>query len=200
MAEKINFTGKELSYLQDRDFLTTKFQIIDKLHKLFARVEERLKAEVESTDFQFPEAAFVRAGKVSQGENYKNLPYMVLDYPRIFSKNDVFSFRVIFWWGHYLSVSLHLKGRSLEKYRQALLHQLRSQPGDLYLCVHSTPWEYHFSEDNYRLLSDFKVDELERTLSEKEFIKLAKKADLQKWEELPDLSAACFREFLGYLT
>ena len=51
--------------------------------------------------------------KVSKGEKHEGLPFVVLDYPRIFTKDDIFALRTMVWWGHHYSVSLILKGKYL---------------------------------------------------------------------------------------
>src|SRR5258706_1001549 len=87
------------------------------------KVGQLLAALSEDFRRHFPEEAIGRmAGtpslppnwlspKISKGENYKGLPWMVLDYPRAFGREDVLAIRTLFWWGHYFSVTLHLKGR-----------------------------------------------------------------------------------------
>ena len=51
--------------------------------------------------------------RISRGEQYKGLPWVMLDYPRVFGKENVLAVRTMFWWGHYFTVTLHLKGEYL---------------------------------------------------------------------------------------
>ena len=53
--------------------------------------------------------------KISKGENYRGLPYVMLDYPRLFGREEVLAIRTFFWWGHGFSVTLHLKGGYRER-------------------------------------------------------------------------------------
>jgi len=48
--------------------------------------------------------------KISRGENYLGLPYLVLDYPRLFRPDAVLAIRTFFWWGHFFSSTLQLSG------------------------------------------------------------------------------------------
>ena len=59
--------------------------------------------------------------KISKGEKYKGLPWVMLDYPRIFGKEDIMAIGTRFWWGHYFSVTLHLKGGYLRTYLPVIL-------------------------------------------------------------------------------
>ena len=78
--------------------------------------ERQLKALISASDFEFPSNAFLKAGKISKGDSYLDLPYFVLDYPRLFSKEDVFAYRVMVRWGHEISFTFHLGGHSKSKY------------------------------------------------------------------------------------
>ena len=64
------------------------------------------------------------SAKISKGENM-GLPWVMLDYPRLFGQEDVLAIRTMFWWGHCFSVTLHLKGR----YYGAYLPLLRERGG-----------------------------------------------------------------------
>jgi len=59
--------------------------------------------------------------RISKGEQYKGLPWVMLDYPRVFGKEDIFAIRTMFWWGHYFSMTLHLKGEYLRTYLPVIL-------------------------------------------------------------------------------
>ena len=48
--------------------------------------------------------------KIAKGENYLQLPYVLLDYPRCFDKENIFAIRTMFWWGNFFSITLHLSG------------------------------------------------------------------------------------------
>ena len=40
-----------------------------------------------------PAEMLFHSPKISKGENYKGLPYVMLDYPRCFGKTDIFAIR-----------------------------------------------------------------------------------------------------------
>lgn len=57
--------------------------------------------------------------KLSNGEKYDNLPWLMLDFPRKLTGNEgFFALRTFFWWGNYFSIQLILSGRF-----QSILHQ-----------------------------------------------------------------------------
>lgn len=42
--------------------------------------------------------------KVTRGENYLDMPYVVLDAPQLKANNLNGKLRIMFWWGHYISL------------------------------------------------------------------------------------------------
>jgi hypothetical protein len=177
---KITFSKHELVCLQDTDFLLTKRVINEKVQTLLLKLASELANEPSVLPL-----APIRT-KISKGENYRGLPYWVLDYPAIFTQENTFAYRTICRWGHEFSFTLHLSGTFLAERKAALTanyHNLAAQPG-LYLCVNTTQWEHHFEPDNYRLFNEVLVDasDWERFLSDRGFIKLAIKTPLDEWD------------------
>ncbi len=197
------FDDKELNYLHNTDFLLTKRKLIEQIQQILALSQQQLREVLKENKPNLPPNCLQRAGKISRGENYRGLPYLVLDYPRLLAKNDIFSFRTMFWWGHFFSCTLHLQGQSLQRYRSCLQENLLKKPGtlpsDTWICVNSsTPWEYHYQASNYQLLTGLPPEKL-RLLLEGEFIKLSRKIPLSQYGQLPPFSRESLLYFLGCL-
>jgi len=79
-------------------------------------LQERWRNEAWPEGQQELQAILQVPPRISKGENYKGLPWVVLDYPRCFGRDDVLAVRTLFWWGHYFSVTLHLKGSYKEMF------------------------------------------------------------------------------------
>ena len=192
----MQLTDKELLILQDTDFLLTKATIIEKINELLGHTREDLRRTVENSNFSFPDGTNLLNGKISKGENYKSLPYMVLDYPTLFSKNSTFAYRTMFWWGNYFSATLHLEGSALNYYRNSITKNLdKLLKNEIYICVGDNPWQYHYNEDNYLPLSKTHND----FISNCKFLKLSKKIELKKWNDVPNFSARFFVLLLSVL-
>jgi len=67
----MKLTEKELSILQDTDFLLTKATAINKIYKLLELTRESIKRSVKNSKFSFPDGTDLLNGKISKGENYK---------------------------------------------------------------------------------------------------------------------------------
>ena len=191
------FSEKEFNVFSDTDFLLTKVEVIAKMKQLLTDTREELRKRADDTGFSFPYNIDRDEGKISKGENYLGLPYLVLDYPACFSNEDIFAFRTMFWWGNFFSCTLHLQGRSLELYRRFLINNFdKLKKKGLYVSIGKTPWHYHYGSDNYVLATE--VDE--SNIIHADFIKLSKRIELTKWERLPNLAASFLTTLLSSIT
>ena len=129
-----------------------------------------------------PQEIFTASAKISKGENYKGLPYVMLDYPRCFGKSDTFAMRTMFWWGHFFSVTLHLKGQ----YKSLLMPAVKNQLGllaqeNFYISISGDEWRHDFEGDNYIPISSAKQQVIVQNLLESSYFKIAGKIALDEW-------------------
>jgi hypothetical protein len=193
----MHFTEIEKQIISDTEFLKTKFLIINKIENFFEDLREMLSARIDESTFIFPPDIDTRYGKIFRGENYRLLPLVVLDYPKLFSKDDTFTFRTMFWWGNFFSSTLHLEGKSLTHYRDKIIANLPKYLDEqFYVCVNDTPWEYHYESSNYVLLN---LENL-HLLHDSKFIKLSKKFKLEHYNDLPNLSSDFLNTILNILS
>lgn len=185
---------EDLDRLKDQDFLLAKKRISEDVISLLKDTEENLKKQIQSADFDWPERSFLKAGKISRGENYRDLPFFILDYPRKFSKEASFAYRSMIWWGNDISFTLHLSGKDLNRYRHAFLDNI-SALQDYYLCVNSTPWEYHFGPENYQSLKELNHLTIEKHLA-KDFLKISIRYELSDIKKVPSLAVEHLNNYL----
>lgn len=202
MSKKVSLTEKEMQIMQDTDFLLTRRRINVKINHLLLQCEGKLKEFIHTTPINFPEGTQYHAGKIARGENYRKLPYYILDYPRLFSRSSIFSLRTMFWWGHYFVVTLHLSGKALEQLRPALLQsvsQLILSDLRIYKNQHD-PWQHHHSEENYRCLDTYEKPDLREIISTQEHVKLSRTLSLEDWNILPDFTLNFFKQMLTLIS
>lgn len=140
-----------------------------------------------------------RFPKLSRGENYLGLPYMILDYPAAFDKNSVFAIRTLFWWGHYFSLTLHLKGEYLDKYLPGVIRGLNGHsPATWHVSISDQEWVHEVQEEDY---ADAKTLSLEKWagMAKHPFIKVVSLIPLEQWDLSDGLLEALFMEILGWL-
>ena len=193
----MQLTEKEKQIIADSEFLTLKLSVIDKIQKHFNNIQRSLRISIEESGFQFPINVDIINGKIFRGENYNYLPYVVLDYPKLFSKEDTFAFRTMFWWGNYFSAALHLEGKSLERYRSKIFQNVKLLLNNkTYICRNDTPWEYHYDKNNYVILTEKNTNILDNL----DFIKLRTKFSLDDYSELPSLTGNFLKILIKVLT
>ena len=201
---KKNLTAAELKTLHNTNFFEVKASATKKIEHLFADVRDEIKKAIEENKIIFPAEVDSKNGKIFRGENYSGLPYLVLDYPKHFSKNSVFAFRTMFWWGNFFSCTLHLQGKALEHLTPSPSPQgegrftpLRGK--NIYVCVNNNPWGYHYKKDNYLPIDKLSDTELKKLLLEKEFVKLSRKIAIKDHKKLVKFSKESFLLFCSVL-
>jgi hypothetical protein len=151
--------------------------------QLLGMLAENEQHYFQATGGRLPAEIVNTSPKISKGENYKGLPYQVLDYPRFFENENIFTVRSMFWWGNFFSITLHLSGRFKELFEKKIIRSIHSlNEKGFYFCTNDHAWEHHFEEDNYKALSSISDKAFEKIVRERSFIKLAQKIPLTAWD------------------
>lgn len=185
-AAKITLSDKELSLVMDRDWILTKRKIMEQVYDLFGNEIPVISRELIGLP-AIPGEARSSNPKISRGENYHQMPWVMLDYPRHFSGTDAFAVRTLFLWGHFFSVTWHLSGRFAAEFAPVLSRILPVVQEDWFVCVSDDPWQHHFDTDYYMPALELTQPVLEDMWAERRFIKLAMKFPLDKWNDMPSV-------------
>jgi hypothetical protein len=195
MAEaKLTLSEEELALASDASLMLLKNSVIEKVNQLFGRLSVA-QPEVISPLQRELEAALEVPAKISRGESYRALPYLVLDYPRYFRPHDVMAIRTMFWWGNFFSVTLHLKGNYREHFSERILSR-RQRIGELgfFACIAPEEWEHHFGEDNYLPVDLIEEDEWLELYRARLFTKLARQIPIGPLEDVEAQIMTIYRE------
>lgn len=104
------FSDAELQMACNQEVILTKNRIIEKVYDQFGAFGRNLYDLLEPVQKVFPEETGVMP-KISKGELYRGLPWVMLDYPRWFNhQKGHLAIRVMFWWGNYFVVQLQVSG------------------------------------------------------------------------------------------
>ena len=179
---KIQLSEDEYQLLQNADWILTKNAIIRKVSDFFGALAAEMNQAWEG--HRFPEELGRTRAKISKGENYKGLPYVVLDYPREFKKEDIFAIRTLFWWGNYFSITLHLKGMYKKNFEENIYrHREILGSHGFHLSIAEEEWSHELNEEQYLPLNQTVNKKMEMVLAEKTFLKLSAKIDFHQWNE-----------------
>jgi len=202
MIEKVKITlsDKEQELVSNTDWILTKYAIIQKVYTLFGELLVPMQQVITDEKGHLPEAVYSNYPKISKGENYQGLPYVMLDYPRCFEKDNTLAIRTFFWWGNFFSVNLQLSGKHKKNAIPVLLNNfpMLSESGYA-ICVSTDPWQHHFEADNYVPLKNYTPDSFSEILYSKYFLKLAKSIPVQHWNEVPLFIEQSFTELIKLL-
>lgn len=200
MNTKIALSDKELELVCNAGWILTKHAVIQKVYDLFGEIAQQQNEILRLHRDHLPAVVFTNPPKISRGENYRLLPYVMLDYPRYFAKEETAAIRTFFWWGNFFSVSIQVAGIVKEKLQPLWFRKFEwLQSMGYYVCVHDEPWEHHFDTGNFVPLNAVEKDDFCRILQEKSFIKLSKKIPLQRWQDAPVFIRETFEEMTGLL-
>ena len=96
-AIKLSLSADELELVCNKDWILTKKMVVDKVYLLLGGLSQQMQDYIESNQLLLPAVVTQSSPKISKGENYLGLPYVMLDYPRYFKSNDMLAIRTFFW-------------------------------------------------------------------------------------------------------
>lgn len=183
---KIVLSAKELDMVNDSEWILRKQAIIQQVYVLLESVIEDVDTLL-LPPWQSISDQQSLSPRIFKGENYLGLPYVTLDHPRFFESENTLTIRTMFWWGNFMSVTVHAGGMYKEKVLNKIAGLTASLRDGLYICIHESQWHHHFQTDNYVLLKDISVEQMGEIKTQRNFIKLAYKLSLQQFNELQHL-------------
>lgn len=162
---------KELRLINHVEVFQAKPAILKKVENRLVALQKSLEKEIAPATL--PQGVDLTRNQIARGENHNGFPYISLDYPQNFSKTEMFTFRTLFWWGHYLGFSLILKGEHLENYAGRLLENQSKEPfKDIYFSLASNPFEWEINETNFSLTSQSSPNDLHKIILELDYLKI----------------------------
>ena len=200
-ATKIRLSPEEEALVTRADWILTKNSVLQKTMQLFATLQTEQKTWMESNENSWPDHIINTSPKISRGENYLGLPWLMLDYPRVFNKEEIFAVRTFFWWGNFFSVSLQLSGKYQDEYSEGLIHAYPelSKLG-FFVCIQDEQWHHHFGEDNYQPVSTMMATEWHTLIRKKSFVKIADTVPLEDWNYAREKLMKIFRQLMQKMT
>lgn len=180
---KIQFSEEESALLQNAEWLLTKNRIISLIYALMGEWSVKMRVQEEPLKRSLPDAVFLAGPKISKGESYLGLPYVVLDQPRFFGKEEVFALRTFFWWGNSWTITLHLKGTYkswVEGYSEEQLKEFSNL--GFRIGYEGDEWDHDWTRNSSIACNELTKKELSQLMPTAPFIKIGKSIPLGSWE------------------
>lgn len=171
---KIQFSPSEMELLCNKDIILTKNIALEKIKRLLENLQNVCETYILNKPMLAKNEVFSVHPKISKGEKYLGLPYLVLDYPRCFQQQNIFTIRTMFWWGNFFSTTLHIAGIFKTTFISRIINSFHflSDAG-YYIGVNTDPWVHHFEKDNYTRINTLMEKEFLQACEEHEHLKLS---------------------------
>lgn len=175
-AANLQFSAEEAALLANSGWILTKNRVLEQLQAMLGRLSGRMQESAGMA--MLPQEITCISPKISKGDQFKGLPWLVLDYPRFFTATDVFAVRSFFWWGHFFSSTLHLKGRYMQDYAAGISEKLVAC--DWLFYSGADEWNHDLESGGYQELNTISVEE---AIQKVPFIKLSRSLPVTEWSK-----------------
>jgi len=196
---KIHLSPLEKELIANKEWILTKASVIEKVFQLFGGMHDIFRVMMEEKHYSMITGIFQKKdAKISKGENYRGLPYVIMDYPAFFSKENTVAIRTFFWWGNFFSISLHLSGKAFQTKDNFSGYYPYLKQHSFFICINDKEWQHDFDPANFIEAPKINEKDWDQILK-KNFFKIAKKIDLDKWNDVPEFLERNFKEILEFI-
>jgi hypothetical protein len=161
---------------------------------VLSQFEELATAAELQTQGKLPAIFSVSKPKISKGEAHEGLPFIVLDYPAWFDKENIVAIRTIFVWGEPIQITLLIKGRFVQQLAKQLSNYAANNQNKVFISMAESPWFHLQEKANWKKLDAEKMNE---RLHQNQFIKLGVFCELNDWANLHQTTLETFNSWLS---
>ncbi len=177
----------ELSVFMDKSYMPLKFIVLTKMEALLNELRQKIIAEIHPVAKTFPPEFDVKTGKITKGENYQTYPYRVLDMPRVFKGNNIFTYRTVVLWGHHISFHLIVAGKYKELLQERLFSVAGGMPDTFCLSKQVSPWEWEFKPEEFIQARALQEPSIQDAVRQSDFIKITFILPLNRYMEMSEV-------------
>ena len=183
MRTKVILSEEEKIIIGNTDFFIVKKEIISKVQLLFGELAHDKVLNDGWRKILINEVERIFEPKISKGENYLGLPYLILDYPRKFNEENQFAVRSFFWWGKYFATYLLISGSDLEKFLPKVLANFSLlNEKEFFISTNDDRWIHSVDSDYFTSTKNISKEELETTIRKVGYLKIASLFPLNDFE------------------
>ena len=176
---KLELSPQQLLLLHDANVWNTKRELVNMVSTWMAETLIELKSNHQAVFESLAPAASLN-GKITRGENHNGFPYVLLDYPNHFTKDEIVAARNLVWFGNGFHCTLHVKGTLVD----TVLRNLTGPPGrfnHVMLCASGNEWIHHVNTNDWQRIGNGS-DELNERIKQQGWIKLGTELPLAQPE------------------
>lgn len=173
---------EERRMAKDASVILTKNRIIQYVYNIFGQIssEDRDQWDLLTS------VAGSLGPKISRGENLSGLPWVMLDYPRLFKNEDILAVRILFWWGNFFSITLHVNGKYQLSLSDSIVQYYSLLANDGWsIDMGNDPWNHDQSIHTYQSIATLDKDRIVSIIKNKKHFRISKKYELDhQWDFL----------------
>lgn len=191
--------------MADQHFFLAKAQIMVKVRRLLADTHAALKEEVGSSSLATPPDFDPTKCQFVKGECLEAFPYQYLDFPKHFHDSNAFTFRTLFWWGHYVVCALLLEGEGIKQHKARIVDRFHQLAGrGLELSLAPTLWEWKQGEGYTLPITHDRKAQIAAVAADRSFLKIVRFLPFTDPRipsgQIPEFSRETFRATLPIVT
>lgn len=182
-----------INFLNSKNYFLLKKEVDGKLNSILYSVQKSILEEWNTKDkWNLPDEASRVARKINKGNNYKGFPYQVFDFPSILQEKEIFSFRVIVWYGNLFSVNLIISDRYFPLFENRLEQFCKRET---YLLKSEKVWETDTSHFDSLLISKESLSEVAAYFQKNKSIRLFRLFKMNQINDINRLTVECFNDW-----
>lgn len=180
------------------EVILTKNKIIAGIVQLFAGLQDKLASA--ALDIPALQPYLVYNSKITKGENYLGLPFVNLDYPRLFQEKNILAIRTMFWWGRHISMTLHVSGEEKQKFIGRIeTHYDLLAKNNFFIGIEEDQWQHHFEKENYTAISGMSREAFIDACNKHDHLKIAAKWNVREITGIESELRKCWHSLVEIL-
>ncbi|MBU3743455.1 MAG: hypothetical protein FGM61_02760 [Sediminibacterium sp.] len=191
-SSKVTLSPEEWALVSNPDIILTKNAIIEKVYQMLGEMAEYYANIVQQLPEEYKSEWMNPSPKIARGEQYQELPWVMLDYPRYYADGNTKGIRTFFWWGHGFSIHLLLQGTYCNQWKNNAHTFIHTANENWWMDVGTDPWQHHFREAAYIPIHRMQLQQV----NELNYIKYSCWFPLTDWEQIPEKCTEIFKRWI----
>jgi hypothetical protein len=177
----IKLTKTEFEFASSEQYPLIKQTVIHKMTMAFGELGTQLRETLPVSSPLFANAS----SKITKGENYQGMPWVVVDIPKIAGRDFEVLYRTMFWWGRYFSLNALL---STNAFDLSNLPQWHADPAlhNALLYTGDDIWQQNLDDPGFVPLKNIDAEQAATLRQSKPHIRISRKLSFSAINELEE--------------
>ena len=181
-------TKQVLNFASSKEYPLTKHRIMKTMTFLFDELGHRLSDQFNNFDYLTGSDY-----KITKGENYNFMPYVVLDFPKMIGHKFPIVCRTIFWWGHYFTANLIIDTELIDV---TIFYKNKSTLKKTYVLIGENLWDNNLQSGNYILINKLSIADLTILIENRNYLRLSHKIKLSQINDIEIIAPSIYNNWL----